>query len=190
MCEWVSSYPYICSARVCVVTSKCVHANRIVRVCVRVCTVSVIWMNARALLMPRSNACHRVPTISRLLKTIGLFCKRALQKRLYSARETYNFKEPTNRSHPIVSESRPKSESEPSSKTKKKCGRTCMCVCEPACTSCSSWALMCMRPRVSRRIQIVRMWMSTMGCCAYVDVNYGVASISRLHKIMGLFGRM
>ena len=32
---------------------------------------------------------------------IGLFCKRALQKRLYSAKETYNFKEPTNRSHPI-----------------------------------------------------------------------------------------
>jgi len=31
---------------------------------------------------------------------IGLFCKRALQKRRYSARETYNFKEPTNRSHP------------------------------------------------------------------------------------------
>jgi len=30
----------------------------------------------------------------------GLFCKRALQKRLYSAKETCNFKEPTNRSHP------------------------------------------------------------------------------------------
>jgi len=32
---------------------------------------------------------------------IGLFCKRALQKRLYSAKETYDFKESTNRSHPI-----------------------------------------------------------------------------------------
>ena len=41
-------------------------------------------------------------TISRLLKIIGLFCKRALSKRRYSAKETYNFKEPTNRSHPIV----------------------------------------------------------------------------------------
>ena len=40
-------------------------------------------------------------TISRLLKTIGLFCKRTLQKRLYSAQETNDFKEPTNRSHPI-----------------------------------------------------------------------------------------
>ena len=44
---------------------------------------------------------YGVATISRLLKMIGLFCKRALQKRRYSAKETYNFKEPTNRSHPI-----------------------------------------------------------------------------------------
>jgi len=36
-------------------------------------------------------------------KIIGLFCKRALQKRRYSAKETYQFEEPTNRSHPIVS---------------------------------------------------------------------------------------
>jgi len=43
----------------------------------------------------------RVATISRLLRIIGLFCKRALSKRRYSAKETYNFKEPTNRSHPI-----------------------------------------------------------------------------------------
>jgi len=43
-------------------------------------------------------------TISRLCKIIGLFCKRALEKRRYSAKETYNFKEPTNRSHPINEE--------------------------------------------------------------------------------------
>jgi len=36
-----------------------------------------------------------------LLKIIGVFCKRALYKRRYSANETYNFKEPTNRSHPM-----------------------------------------------------------------------------------------
>jgi len=42
-----------------------------------------------------------VAMISRLLTIIGLFCKKALQKRLYSAKETYNFKEPTNGSHPI-----------------------------------------------------------------------------------------
>jgi len=45
---------------------------------------------------------YGVATISRLLQMLGLFCKRALYKRLYSAIETYNFKEPTNRSHPIV----------------------------------------------------------------------------------------
>jgi len=38
---------------------------------------------------------HGVATISRLLKIIGLFCKRALKKRRYSAKETNNFKEPT-----------------------------------------------------------------------------------------------
>jgi len=47
--------------------------------------------------------CYGVATISRLLKSIGLFCKRALQKRPIFSKETYNFKEPTNRSHPIVS---------------------------------------------------------------------------------------
>jgi len=42
-----------------------------------------------------------VVSIGRLLKIIGLFYKRALSKRRYSANETYNFKEPTNHSHPI-----------------------------------------------------------------------------------------
>ena len=40
-------------------------------------------------------------SISRLFKIIGLFCKRTLQKRPYSAKEIYNVKDPTNRSHPI-----------------------------------------------------------------------------------------
>ena len=44
-------------------------------------------------------------TISRLLKIVGLFFKRALQKRLHSAKETYTFKESTNRSHPICAKS-------------------------------------------------------------------------------------
>ena len=42
-----------------------------------------------------------VSTISRLLKIIDLFCKKALKKGWYSAKETYNLKERTNRSHPI-----------------------------------------------------------------------------------------
>jgi len=46
--------------------------------------------------------CYEVASTSRLLTIIGLFCKRAQLKRRYSAKETYDFKEPTNRSHPIV----------------------------------------------------------------------------------------
>jgi len=45
---------------------------------------------------------YGVATCSRFLESIGLFCKRALWKRRYSAKETYHFKEPTNRSHPIA----------------------------------------------------------------------------------------
>jgi len=45
---------------------------------------------------------YGVATISRLFKNIGLFCKRALLKRLCSAKETDNFKEPTNCSQPMV----------------------------------------------------------------------------------------
>ena len=59
-------------------------------------------------MMPiRSEARHRqayrygVASSSRLLKIKSLFCKKALWKRRYSAKETYDFKEPTNRSHPI-----------------------------------------------------------------------------------------
>ena len=47
------------------------------------------------------DAYRGVATIRKLLTIICLFCKRALYKRLYSAKETYNFKEPTNYNHPI-----------------------------------------------------------------------------------------
>ena len=40
--------------------------------------------------------------VSRIDKMIGLFCKRALQKRQYSAKETYNLIDPTECSHPIL----------------------------------------------------------------------------------------
>ena len=45
---------------------------------------------------------YGVATIRRLLQRIGPFCKSALLKRQYSAKETYNFKEPTNLSHPPI----------------------------------------------------------------------------------------
>jgi len=63
--------------------------------CMYVCIISIwyiyIYVTYR----------YGMATISRLLKIIDLFCKRAHQKRRYSAKETYNFKEPTTRSHPI-----------------------------------------------------------------------------------------
>jgi len=44
---------------------------------------------------------HVVVLVSRIDKIVGLFCKRALQERRYSAKETYNSIDPANRSHPI-----------------------------------------------------------------------------------------
>ena len=46
---------------------------------------------------------YGVATISRLLKMIGLFCRILSLLWVSFAKETYHFKEPTNRSHPIVS---------------------------------------------------------------------------------------
>ena len=45
---------------------------------------------------------YGLATIGWLLKIIDVFCERALKKIRYSAKETYNFKEPTNLSHPIL----------------------------------------------------------------------------------------
>ena len=42
---------------------------------------------------------YGVALVSRIDKIRGLFCKRGLQKRRYSAKETYNFIDPTDRSH-------------------------------------------------------------------------------------------
>ena len=47
---------------------------------------------------------YEVATVSRIDKIICLFFKRAPQKRQYSAKETYNFIDPTNQSQASVSE--------------------------------------------------------------------------------------
>jgi len=39
---------------------------------------------------------YGVAMMSRLLKNLGLICKRAQWKKLYSAKETYDFRKPTN----------------------------------------------------------------------------------------------
>jgi len=71
-----------------------------------------------------------VATISRLPKNIGLFCKRALWKRLYSAKETYILKEPTNLvmiwKDQLISYV---------------CVRVCVCVC--VCVCAHVWGCLC-----------------------------------------------
>ena len=62
------------------------------------CVLGCHWMYGKCIWF--NSTAYGVATISRLLKMIGLFCKRALQKRLYSAKETYSFKERANHSHP------------------------------------------------------------------------------------------
>ena len=59
------------------------------------------WVRGCMGVLVRGCVSALVRTIRRLLKIIGLLCKRALSKRLHSAKETCNFKEPTNRSHPV-----------------------------------------------------------------------------------------
>ena len=50
---------------------------------------------------PCEVAQYGAATTRRLLKITGLFCNRDLEKRRYSAKEPYNFKEPTTCSRPI-----------------------------------------------------------------------------------------
>jgi len=67
------------------------------------------WFRAvlRALQHPTTHCNTRQKTTngaassSRPLNIIGLFCKSDLEKRRYSAKESYDFKEPTNRRHNI-----------------------------------------------------------------------------------------
>jgi len=42
-----------------------------------------------------------VAAVGRIDEIIGLFCKRDLYERRYSAKETYDLIDPTDRSHPI-----------------------------------------------------------------------------------------
>jgi len=68
-----------------------IHTNVSIYICM--CIYDYIRANSRCI--------YGVASIIRPLTIICLFCKRALQKRLYFAEGTYNFKEPTNWSHPI-----------------------------------------------------------------------------------------
>jgi len=73
----------------------CVHVCVLVHVCVCMCARAKQVGMCVGLVV-----CYGVALVSRIDKIIGLFCKRALSKRRYSAKETYNFIA-TDRSHPI-----------------------------------------------------------------------------------------
>ena len=66
------------------------------------CRVRISHVTSMPESRPVYNRPYGVATISRLLKIIGLFCKRAIYTRQYSAKEPCNLKEPTNQSHPIL----------------------------------------------------------------------------------------
>jgi len=74
---------------------------------------------------------YGVATVSRIDKMIGLFCKRALQKRRYSAKEIYNLIDPTDHSHPIAplvgSDCMVREEERGGDREKKRGGRESIC---------------------------------------------------------------
>jgi len=70
-------------------------------------SVQIFKILYRGFYSPGSDPPHKVirygvATISRLLKMIGLFCRILSLVWVSFAKETYHFKEPTNRSHPIL----------------------------------------------------------------------------------------
>ena len=95
-CEWVMSH-----IRMCQVThmNQSCHSHE----SVAVFTVADFRNTWRICLFVSSRWLYGVASVSRIDKIIGLFCKRALWKRRYSAQETYNLIDPTNRSHPPLS---------------------------------------------------------------------------------------
>jgi len=118
---------------------------------------------------------YGVATISRLLTIIGLFCKRALSKRLYSAKETYYFKEPTNRSHPIYV----------CTHSARYASRLCVCNIYIHAAPATSHVDVCIHISTCIYTQTHSVCYASRSCaqkcqtCAYI---YGVATISRLLK--------
>jgi len=98
MCMYTCVYIRITCMCVCVYRCVCTQTH-LTYMHLNVYAPHIMCMHDRESVLGRE---YGVATCSRFLQIIGLFCKRALWKRWYSAKETYNFKERTNRSHPIV----------------------------------------------------------------------------------------
>jgi len=62
----------------------------------------VLGLSVNRYLLGLSLSINGVAAVSRIVKNLGLCCKRALYKRQCSAKETYKLIEPTDRSHPIL----------------------------------------------------------------------------------------
>jgi len=110
--SWHSTHHWLTPNIMCICTRTCVvntdiyswHVTHhwltpnISLTCNGVVLYTRLYTHSRAIVVLSSFAqicaymSYGVATISRILKIIGLFCKRALQKRLYSAKETYDFK--------------------------------------------------------------------------------------------------
>ena len=97
-------YVHICR-RVCICVYECIDLARTPFIAIKFEALSVFKRCVCVNVCIHMQAVHTygVAMISRLPQNIGLLCKRALCKRRYSAKETYNFKEPPKRSHPILS---------------------------------------------------------------------------------------
>ena len=83
---------------VCMCMCLCVCVCVCVCVCARVSVHVCVGMRVRRW----EGECYGVASISRLLKIIGLFCRISSLLIGSFAKETYNLKEPTNRSQPIA----------------------------------------------------------------------------------------
>jgi len=97
-----SSHELILKSRTCLTSSRDTQVTNLSQASrdTHVTNLSYIKSRYSSHELVSSRDTDGVATILRPLQNIGLFCKRALYKNLYSAKETYNFKEPTNRSHP------------------------------------------------------------------------------------------
>jgi len=77
-------------------------------------------------------SCLTCECVMSLAKMRHVFCKRALLKRLYSAKEAYIFREPTNHSHPI---------------------------CQTSCVNASCLTCECVMSHLCMRHILTRMWL-------------------------------
>ena len=86
--EWARAIVRERESRVNIYTHVCMCSCVCMRLLVRLIVIVIICV-------------HGTASVSRIDRIIGLFCKRALSNKLYSAEETYNLIVPTDRSHLI-----------------------------------------------------------------------------------------